>query len=84
MLEDRAVLSVLLGLVTSTIVEHAALTADPVPGRGVNDFRRVAVVCFLKHDYVSGMNKICVYDCLGSDAAITIGAVQLCPLTINR
>ena len=30
------------------------------------------------------MNKICYYDCLGSAAAITIGAVQLCPLTIQQ
>ena len=43
-----------------------------------------ATTCFLKGERVSGMNKICYYDCLGSQAAITIGAVQLCPLTINR
>jgi len=45
---------------------------------------RVAVVCFLTGEQTSGMNKICYYNCLGSTAAITIGAVELCPLTINR
>jgi hypothetical protein len=43
-----------------------------------------AVTCFFKYEHVSGMNKICVYDMLGSDVAITIKAYQLCPQTINR
>lgn len=46
--------------------------------------RVAAVVCFLKGEQISGMNKICYYDCLGSAAAITISAVELCPLTITR
>jgi len=44
----------------------------------------LSVTCFLKHEYISGMNKICVYDMLGSDVAITIKSYQLCPLTIER
>lgn len=46
--------------------------------------QKVAVMCFSKGEQVSGMNKICYYDCLGSMAAITISSVQLCPLTINQ
>jgi hypothetical protein len=42
------------------------------------------VMCFKKGERVSGMNKICFYDCMGSAAAITIGAVELCPLTIEQ
>ena len=42
-----------------------------------------AVTCFKSYEYVSGFNKICVYNCLGSDRAITIQSTQLCPLTIN-
>ena len=42
------------------------------------------VLCFFKGEQVSGMNKICYYDCLGSAAAITIQAFQLCPLNIHR
>lgn len=43
-----------------------------------------AVVCFKTGEQISGMNKICFYDCLGSTAAITISSVSLCPLTITR
>jgi len=42
-----------------------------------------AGVAFFKYERISGMNKICVYDHLGSDVAITISAVALCPITIN-
>ena len=44
----------------------------------------VAVTCFKKSEYISGFNKICIYNCLGSDVAITIANTQLCPLTIQR
>jgi len=37
---------------------------------------------FLKYEYVSGMNKVCVYDDMGSEVAITINSYELCPLTI--
>jgi len=42
-----------------------------------------AGLAFLKYERISGMNKICVYDHLGSDVAITIKSYQLCPLTID-
>ena len=42
-----------------------------------------AATAFLKYERISGMNKICVYDHLGSEVAITIKSYQLCPLTIN-
>lgn len=45
---------------------------------------RSGVTCFSKGEQVSGMNKICYYDCLGSRAAITQSAVSLCPLTIEQ
>jgi len=32
----------------------------------------------------AGMNKICYFDCSGNQAAITISAVSLCPLTIRN
>jgi hypothetical protein len=43
----------------------------------------VAGTAFLKSEQISGMNKICYYDELGSTVAITIGATELCPLSIN-
>jgi len=36
---------------------------------------------FLKSHYVSGTNRICIYNHLGSDAAMTIGAAKICPIT---
>lgn len=42
-----------------------------------------AGTAFYKREYVSGMNKICIYDHLGSEVAITIKNIELCPLSIN-
>jgi len=36
--------------------------------------------CFFSHSSTSGMYKICVYDCLEGDRAITIQAYEICPL----
>jgi hypothetical protein len=44
----------------------------------------VATTCFYQREQVSGMNKICYYDCLGSLTAITVRSIDLCPLTIRR
>ena len=46
-------------------------------------FNATAGTAFFKYERVSGMNKICVYDHLGSDVAITIASYKLCPLSIN-
>jgi hypothetical protein len=45
---------------------------------------RQGALCFKKGEVISGMNKICYYDCLGSEAAITIRAIDLCPLNIRQ
>ncbi len=42
-----------------------------------------AATGFLKGERVSGMNKICYYDVLGSTYTINIGMVELCPLTYD-
>jgi len=31
----------------------------------------------------SGMNKICYYDCMSGEAAITIDSYKICPISIN-
>ena len=41
------------------------------------------VLCFFSHDELSGLNRICWYTCVGGDAAVTIPAGRLCPLTIR-
>jgi hypothetical protein len=35
---------------------------------------------FLRSSYVSGMNRICVYDNMGSEEHVTIGAAEMCPI----
>ena len=67
---------ILLAALAGSPAETSAPKA-PVP-------QRLAVTCFKTGEQTSGMNKICYYDCLGSQAAITIGATQLCPLSIQR
>ncbi len=45
---------------------------------------RATTVCFGKGERISGFNKICFYDCLGSAHAETYRSTDLCPLTVNR
>jgi hypothetical protein len=45
---------------------------------------RLTLLCLLTGEQVSGLNKICYYDCAGSGAAITIASYQLCPININK
>lgn len=42
-----------------------------------------AGVAFFKYSYVDGLNRICVYDHLGSKYIITIPAAQVCPVSIK-
>ena len=42
-----------------------------------------AATAFLKGERTSGFNKICFYDNMGSEVAITIKSTDLCPLTID-
>ena len=42
-----------------------------------------ACTAFFKHERISGMNKICTYNHLGSDYAVTYKSHELCPLTVN-
>lgn len=39
-------------------------------------------VAFLKSSYISGLNRICVYDRLGSQVVNTIGSTQMCAMTL--
>lgn len=65
--------------------ESAALIQGESIDKKQNDTNpRIAVLCLLTGEQVSGLNKICFYNCAGSGAAITIKSYQLCPQTINR
>jgi len=47
---------------------------------------KVATMCFKSGENAppGSMTKVCFYDCLGSQVAITIPSTSLCPLSINR
>lgn len=47
-------------------------------------FAGYSETCFSTGEKTSGMNKICYYNCVSGEAAITIKGTQLCPLTIKR
>ena len=40
--------------------------------------------CFKKSESVSGFNKICIYNCMGSDTAINLKSTQICPMSIKN
>lgn len=42
-----------------------------------------AGAAFLKGERAAGTNKICFYDHLGNEVAITVKAIDLCPYQIN-
>lgn len=52
--------------------------------QSTNSFGGQRVTCFKQREWNSGLNKNCVYSCLGSEAVQTIGAAELCPLSIVR
>ena len=58
---------------------------EPAPSRPFSQKPvQLAIICFKTGESISGINKICMYNCAGSAAAITVGVAELCPVTINR
>lgn len=70
----------------ATIARIASGSAPARSSRSMPEIgsTRIQSTCFARGETVSGMNKICHYDCMGSGAAITQSAVSLCPLTIRQ
>jgi hypothetical protein len=71
-------------LLAATAVVLALGSSDHTPPKPQTDGPKLAATCFNSGEQISGMNKICFYNCLGSGAAITIGATELCPLSIEN
>jgi hypothetical protein len=71
-----------------------ASTVSSAPGLEINWSVHVAPklllvtqmseTCFSKGEKTDGMNKTCFYSCPSGEAAITISATSLCPLSIKR
>ena len=53
------------------------------PSKTADERIIIAGICFASGSSVSGMNRICYYNCVGGTAAITIKSFKLCPLTIR-
>lgn len=49
----------------------------PTPGGG-----RATGMATFKRSYQSGLNRVCLYDRTGSEVATTIGATEICPLSL--
>ena len=45
---------------------------------------QIAATCSKLKEEFTGRRKICYYDCLGTTRAISIPAVEECPLSIDR
>lgn len=39
---------------------------------------------FLRREFISGVNRVCVYNHLGSEYFVTVNATELCPLSDKR
>ncbi|WP_129793918.1 hypothetical protein [Sphingosinicella sp. CPCC 101087] len=51
---------------------------EPAPMLGIGN---PPAARFLQRDHIDGMNRICVYDTLQGQEAVTISATRLCPIT---
>lgn len=58
----------------TTQASASSLARPPAPSGGV---------CFKQGERTTGMSKQCIYDCTGRENVVTVGAVQLCPLTVR-
>lgn len=58
----------------------ASKIEDPIADRA---HLQLAATCPKTGEQISGMNKICFYNCVASMTTITVSAVQLCPLSIQ-
>lgn len=64
----------------------AASPTAPEPVRSARNLNApmMRTTCFSKGERVSGMNKLCFYDCLGSAHVVTQSAVSMCSLTMTQ
>lgn len=47
-------------------------------------YAQVRETCFSKGEKTDGMNKICFYSCPSGEAAITVSAASICPISIEK
>jgi hypothetical protein len=72
---------------TQALTSRSLATASPedtAPQPWSPIAQTVRETCFSSGERTEGMNKICYYKCPSGNAAITVSAVSLCPLSIQR
>ena len=87
----KASAAMVLAAVAALAITSALPTAEissppsPKPAGPISRplYQQLAVTCPKVGEQVSGMNRICFYNCVGSMTAITIGAAQICPVMIQ-
>ena len=77
MMQHSSVMRALLCLIL--VLRGAPTSGTPPASRHPIE---ASATCFLTGERVSGMNKICYYECVAGDVAITVSAVALCPLSL--
>jgi len=71
-------------MTAAMLIATLIASSHPVHAQSHAPSDQVALLCTKSGEQTSGMNKICYYNCAGSQAAITVGAAQLCPISIDR
>ena len=66
---------IILALTVFTVSASAIAAEAPDPSKPV----RVSMVCTKASQKISGLTKICYYDCAGSEGAITVQTYETCP-----
>ena len=66
---------IILALTVFTVSASAIAAETPDPSRPVT----VSMVCTKSSQQISGLTKICYYDCAGSEGAITVQTYEACP-----
>lgn len=76
LLADVSAFLMMMFFCAAMVVAAAGLTAPPAEAG-------TKVTAMFTHERSNGLTKICYYSALGNEYAITIRAVELCPLTIE-
>lgn len=67
-----------------TLVALAMLLESDQPLPQSRPRQQIAEVCFSSGEQISGLNKICYYDCPSGSIAINVKSYELCPLNIDN
>ena len=76
----------LLAFLVAAATLAAPHSVPPQPAAKISKPIQLAMMCMKtgENSPPGSMTKICFYNCLGSEVAITISNVEICPLSIDR